>query len=317
VRAVRADLSDLAVAVDAVTGLDTDAETAIKFGMHHAPALSRNGVPGVDFAWSKPSIGSLSSAGEMFVAQYASLDPTKNLTPARAQALLASKISIVLVYEYDAQDMLRGNSGGVADAQNAETLARACGIDGIPIYFAADWDATPSQQSLINDYLDGCAAVLGIDRVGIYGGYWPTSRAKAAGKCTYVWGTPAWSGTNWSTGFTPDIMQGGFVTIGGVQCDLDAGLRADYGQWPRPANGSFNWGWWVTDGNESLAAVSRRLTARGVPDMSPAHILRATCMKLGGHWDNQMFSWLNFVLGDPVQDPHTPISAGSRLWVLQ
>ena len=52
--------------------------------------------------------------------------------------------------------------------------------------------------------------------------------------------------------------------------------------------------------------------------MSPAHILRATCTKDGGHWDTQMFSWLNDVLGDPLNpDPHTPIPAGSKLWVLQ
>ncbi len=286
---------------------------------HHVPHVAaRSGIPGVDYAWSKPAISSLKNAGEVFVAQYDSLDESKNLTPSRARDLLAAGVKIVLVYEYGAQDMLRGKAGGEQDAQHAETAAKACGIDGIPVYFAADWDATPGQQAAIDDYLDGCAAVIGRSRVGVYGGYWPLSRARAAGKAAYYWGTPAWSGTEWVTGFTPDIMQGGFVTIGGVQCDLDAGLHDDYGQWPRPSSpAQFTWQWLTTDGNMSLAGVSRQLTSAGVPGMSPAHILRATCTKLNGHWDTQMFGWLNLVLGDPVEDPHTPIAAGSKLWVLK
>ena len=109
------------------------------------------------------------------------------------------------------------------------------------------------------------------------------------------------------------------INVGGVQCDLDAGLTADFGQWPRPRTGpSYTWSWWTCDGHTSLAAVSRRLTRAGVPGMSCAHILRATCTKNGGHWDAQMFAWLNDVLGDPLNpDPHTAIPAGSRLWVLQ
>lgn len=292
---------------------------AAKFVSHHSVPLTRNGVPGVDYAWSKPSINALKGAGEVFVAQYASPDGTKNLTPSRAHDLLAAGIKIVLVYEYGAQDMRRGKSGGEWDAQNAETLAKACGVDGIPVFFACDYDAPPGDQALIDAYLDGTASVLGDDRGrNIYGGYWPLSRAKANGKAKRLWGTPAWSGSEWATsGLAPDIMQGAMVNIGGVQCDLDAGLSSDFGQWPRPTGPTFNWGWWTTDGNESLAAVSRRLTRAGAPGMSPAHILRATCTKTGGHWDAQMFGWLNEVLGDPGEPSHTPIAAGSKLWVLQ
>ena len=77
------------------------------------------------------------------------------------------------------------------------------------------------------------------------------------------------------------------------------------------------WSWWVTDGTLSLAGISRQLTRGGSPGMSCAHILRATCTKNGGHWDAVTFAWLNTVLGDPPADPHTPIPAGARLWVLQ
>lgn len=276
------------------------------------------GIPGVDYAWQQPSITALKAAGEVFAAQYFSSDPTKNLTPARAAALLAAQIDVVVVWEFSATAMRGGRAQGQRDASDAETQAKACGVDGIPIYFACDYNAPPEDQGAIDAYLDGCTSVIGPARVGMYGGYWPLSRAKAAGKAAYFWGTPAWSGSEWATsGFVPHIMQGGLVTIGGVQCDLDAGLSSDFGQWPRPTGQTFTWSWWTTDGNESLAAVSRRLTRAGAPGMSPAHILRATCAKNGGHWDTGTFDWLNSVLGDPGEPSHTPIPAGAKLWVLQ
>lgn len=204
---------------------------------HHSQPLTITGIPGVDYAWSQPSIAALRSAGEVFVAQYFSNDPTKNLTPQRAHDLLAAGIKIVVVWEYGAQDARRGKTGGEVDAQNAETQARACGIDGCVFYWAIDYDAPPGDQALIDAYSDGWANVVGDDRGrNAYGGYWPLSRLRAAGKAARLWGTPAWSGTEWATsGLVPDIMQGAFVTIGGVQCDLDAAHGTDYGQWPRPS----------------------------------------------------------------------------------
>ena len=131
--------------------------------------------------------------------------------------------------------MLRGRAGGISDAQEAETQVRACGLAGIPIYFAADWDATAGQQGQINAYLDGAASVIGRCNVGCYGGFWPLSRARAAGKAAYWWGTVAWSGGNWdSCGWQPHIMQGGLAYVGGVECDWDTANFVDYGQWPRP-----------------------------------------------------------------------------------
>jgi hypothetical protein len=261
---------------------------------------------------SKPSIGALEDAGEVFVAQYFSPDETKDLTPARADALQAARIKIVVIYEYGAQDVLRGRAGGQRDAENAEAQARACGIDGCVFYWAVDYDAPPGDQPLIEGYSDGWADVVGDDRGrNAYGGYWPLSRLKAAGKARRLWGTPAWSGDNWATsGLTPDIMQGAMITIGGVQCDLDAALSADFGQWPRPANPALTWQWWTTNGDQSFAAVARHT------GMTVAHILRATCVKNGGHWDQGTFDGLNYDLGDPVEDPHRPLAAGTRLWVL-
>lgn len=191
---------------------------------------------GVDYAWGRPTEAQLKAAGATFVARYAStMDLTKTFTHAEVAGHLAAGIAVVVVFEDGAQSILRGHSGGIADALAADGQARAAGMTGVPIYFACDFDATPAQQTLINRYLDGAASVIGKARTGLYGGFWPLSRARSAGKATWFWGTPAWSGDNWATcGWKPHIMQGAQVTIGGVGCDWDYANAADFGQWPRP-----------------------------------------------------------------------------------
>jgi hypothetical protein len=195
-------------------------------------------MKGLDYAWSHVPPQLVKAAGFGFAARYLSHDATKNLSRAEADALLAEGVAIVLVWEDTAQGALRGHAGGVADALAADAQARACGLPGAFIYFAADWDATPAQQLAVNDYLDGCATVIGRTRVGLYGGYWACSRARAGAKALKYWGTVAWSGGNWATAtWKPDVMQGAQVTIDGVSVDLDTGgaAGADFGQWPRPA----------------------------------------------------------------------------------
>jgi hypothetical protein len=192
---------------------------------------------GCDYAWDRPPIPALQAAGCAFAGRYLSNDSTKNLDPAETRALLAAGISIVTVWESTAQAMLRGYPGGVSDAQEADRQARVCGMADAVIYFAADWDATVSQQPQINSYLDGAASVIGRGWTGMYGGFWPIVRARGAGKASWWWGTVAWSGSNWDNcGWRPHIMQAAPpCTIGGVSCDWDIANFADFGQWPRPA----------------------------------------------------------------------------------
>ena len=190
---------------------------------------------GLDYAWTHPAPAAIKAAGLGFAARYLSRDASKALSAAEVRALRAEGLSIVVVWEDTAAAALGGYTKGAADATEANRQAIACGLAGIPIYFAADWDATPAQQGAINAYLDGAASVIGRDRTGLYGGYWPLSRARAAGKATRFWGTLAWSGSNWQTcGWQPDIMQGATASVGGVSVDLDTSLSADFGQWPRP-----------------------------------------------------------------------------------
>ena len=202
---------------------------------------------GIDYAFSPhPGIPAMKTAGVVFVCRYTSalaVNDTngKNLVKSELTALLKAGLKVVVVAEEGAQRMKGGHSAGVTDAKHANSVVKALGMPTIPVYFACDYDAPQSDQAAINAYLDGCASVMGDDRGrNIYGGYWPTSRARAAGKAKRVWGTIAWSGDRWDASanpqtFTPQIMQGLQVHVGGVSVDVDHSHGSDYGQWPRPA----------------------------------------------------------------------------------
>ncbi|ARP73902.1 DUF1906 domain-containing protein [Streptomyces pluripotens] len=187
-------------------------------------------IPGVDYAWTHPGGEALQKAGKHFACRYLSTDASKNLTRAEADDLAAHEVSSVVVWETTAERALSGKSAGAADAKAAAAQATACGMPSSrPIYFAVDFDATPDDQTAINAYLDGAASVIGVSRVGLYGGYYPVKRALDAGKATWAWQTSAWSGGQWDSRAV--IRQGAETTINGVSCDLDTALTTDYGQW--------------------------------------------------------------------------------------
>jgi hypothetical protein len=190
---------------------------------------------GIDYAWSHPSISALKAAGITFACRYISHDSTKDLLSSEASSLLNSGLPVVFVFEDTANRMLSGSSAGVADAQFADARVKSLGMNGVPIYFACDFDATEANQTAINSYLDGAASVIGRSRVGIYGGYYPVKRAFDAGKVAYGWQTFAWSGGQWDSRAQLRQTQNA-VTIGGVSCDIDMSMTSDFGQYPRPAS---------------------------------------------------------------------------------
>ncbi|WP_433563288.1 DUF1906 domain-containing protein [Nocardia sp. CA-151230] len=190
---------------------------------------------GLDYAAGRPAPSAIRAAGYDFVIRYLSDGgptlPGKLLTPAEADGLRAQGISIVSNWETTAARMLDGYGAGVTDARAALAQVLRCGGRADrPIYFSADFDATPQQQVPIDAYLDGAASVIGRANVGIYGGYWPVSRALDDGTATWAWQTVAWSGGN----IDPRIaiyQTGEQVTVDGVQCDVNQTDRADFGQW--------------------------------------------------------------------------------------
>jgi len=190
---------------------------------------------GIDYSYgSGLSAAAMKNAGKHFVCRYlATLPNSKCINRAEASNLLHAGLSVVLVWETTADRVLAGKGAGTADAREADRQATGLGMKGIPIYFACDIDATPGQQGAINAYCDGAAAAIGRGRTGLYGGYWPVSRAFSAGKIRYGWQTYAWSGGNLDR--RAQLYQyRNAVRLGPAEVDLDRSMATDYGQWPRP-----------------------------------------------------------------------------------
>lgn len=187
-------------------------------------------IPGVDYAWSHPGGAALAAAGKAFACRYLSPDSSKNLTKAEADDLAAHGIWAVVVWEGTASRALAGKAAGATDAKTASVQAVAAGMPSSrPVYFAVDFDATVADQTYINAYLDGAASVIGRDRVGIYGGFYSVKRALDGGHAAWAWQAVAWSGGQWDPRAV--IRQSGYITINGVQCDMNVATAADYGQW--------------------------------------------------------------------------------------
>lgn len=197
---------------------------------------------GLDYASGRPGGAAIAAAGYQFVCRYLSSGypnlPAKELTPDEADDLRANGIDIIANWETTADEMLNGYTAGVGDAAAALAQATACGMPANrPIYFSADFDATPGQQVAINAYLQGAGTVLGPDNVGIYGGYWPVSRALDAGVAKWAWQAQAWSGGNQDPRI--NILQNsnaGYAWVNGVECDINQSLTTDFGQWSLGGN---------------------------------------------------------------------------------
>lgn len=191
---------------------------------------------GLDYAGGRPGGRAITAAGYQFVVRYLSDGgpglPGKLLTLAEYQDLQAHGIRVVANWETLADRMRAGYGAGVADAQRADGQVRAVGHPtDRPVYFSADWDATPAEQAEIDDYLRGCASVIGPDRVGVYGGYWVVSRCLDNDTARWAWQTGAWSGGQREQR-AHMYQRIGYATVGGIQCDVNEALQPDYGQHP-------------------------------------------------------------------------------------
>lgn len=154
----------------------------------------------LDYAFSPhPSISALHSANIHYVGRYISESAAndangKNLIPSENSALKAAGIGVVLFAEEGATDMLGGHSTGVQRAKHFQYVVNALGRPDAVMVCTADFDASPGEQAAINAYLSGAVSVLGIGHVGLYGGYYPVSRALNAGVIRRAVQTFAWSG---------------------------------------------------------------------------------------------------------------------------
>ncbi len=196
---------------------------------------------GVDYSFARPSPSGLHAGGYTFAARYYSYDNSgthgKILFAGEANALIAAGVDVVSNWEYGATDALGGFSSGAADAKEANTQAAAAGAPASrPIYFSVDFDATPGDQTAINAYMDGAASVIGLGRVGAYGGYYVVKRLFDAGKIKFGWQTYAWSGGQWDPRAQLRQVQNGITAAGDANCcDEDQSQADDFGQWGHAA----------------------------------------------------------------------------------
>jgi hypothetical protein len=186
-------------------------------------------VPGIDYAWARPTIAEIKAAGARWVARYLSHDPRKNLSRGEYRDLVTAGLPVVAVWETTADRALSGGPAGHADAMDALVQAADAGLPAnCVIHFAVDFDARPDQVSA---YFTGISNVLHQDRVGVYGGLAVITWAAGLGY-RYLWQTTAWSAGRWHPGAT--IRQTG-GTVLHSSADRDLAMHPDWGQHPRPA----------------------------------------------------------------------------------
>jgi hypothetical protein len=220
---------------DAVTTTECPGDAAYRW----IPAINRiAGEAGVayalDYSGGRPGAAAVLAAGYVGVIRYVGFDPStrpKCITKAEYQDLTANGVGVALVYEDQAGDMLGGAAAGAAAAGRAAAWANSTGFPlGRPIFFACDTDIVgQAQMDAVRDYLTACGKILGPARVGVYGEYDVLEMAAATGAAAWFWQTRAWSGgrVNARAHIRQEI---GTYTVGGIACDRNTILAADWGQ---------------------------------------------------------------------------------------
>lgn len=187
-------------------------------------------IEGVDFSWARPSPQGLLNAGKRFVYRYIGVNVGgKSATRAELDEYTSAGLDVILGYEEDGQELLGGYDAGVRIGHAIQSALNDLGYPGAVVYANADFDATEAQQVPINAALDGIASVIGLARLGLYGGYWVIKRAFDAGKITYAMQTYAWSGGNWDPRAQVQQYSNG-EQVNGSDVDFDRATQAQFGQ---------------------------------------------------------------------------------------
>lgn len=190
---------------------------------------------GVDYSGARPSSICMYGKGKRFVARYFGAGGSwKHATAAEVRAHHAVGLSVVALVEGAIHDPLNGRAQGRSHATVGELAAKAAGMpQGRPLYFAIDWDMQPHQAGKVAEYLRGCADVITVNRVGVYGGYDTIEWAAKAGLAKWFFQTYAWSRGKWSGRNHFEQYNNGEIVCGGT-VDLCRSKKVDFGQWPAP-----------------------------------------------------------------------------------
>jgi len=152
------------------------------------------------------------------------------LTDTEAADLRAHGIGIGPIFESTANRAAEGFDAGVADAHTAVNQLDVVGAPADQVvYFTIDFDAAEEQQDEINAYFRGVASIVGVDRIGCYGGFYPLSRVLNAALSKYGWQTLGWSGGN-KEARAALYQNGERMSVAGVDCDINE-LTGPAGLW--------------------------------------------------------------------------------------
>jgi hypothetical protein len=223
---------------------------------------------GIDYsAWAAPSGAVVAADGWRFVCRYLSwLGNSKNLKPEELADMHAHGVAVVLVFETTRYRAVDGFDAGKFDAGEALDQARRLGWPGDrPIYFAVDFDVIDLVCDPVWSYFEGVAAVLGRQRVGVYGSYYVVKRMLDTG-FTYAWQTTAWSHGQRDPRMNL-FQRAEQVTVDGVECDVNEALTPDFGQWPYNTGGFLMA---LTDAEQAEALRYLRRMVMGETGVNPA-----------------------------------------------
>ena len=165
----------------------------------------------------------LKESGYEFVCRY--LVPAsmawKRLTKQEVQAITASGLFILSIFESSANRASSGASGGAADGKAALIEAKSVGQpEESAIYFAVDYDAQPKDYDALEAYFLAAKEQIKPYKIGGYGSYAVIEELFKRGVIDCGWQTYAWSKGKLSTRANVYQYKNG-VAVAGINCDLN------------------------------------------------------------------------------------------------
>lgn len=188
-----------------------------------------------------PTGAAVRAAGYRGVALYVGI-PSRRKAPTRALVddYLAHGLDLVLVYEDTAGTWRQGLHRGAEDATAVRSHLADLGIDWAAVgcvFMALDTDVVATELEVARAYIAGAEQVLGQARTGAYGGHLVISDLLDRGLISHAWSAAGWQYGHMDSRSVlhQNVKQ---VNIGGVPCDVNDVLAADFGQYPRHAGRS-------------------------------------------------------------------------------
>ncbi|MDF2823429.1 MAG: hypothetical protein K0R68_837 [Mycobacterium sp.] len=198
----------------------------------------------LDYAAGVLSAGDIRASGAIGAIRYVSDRRPggqwmlgKPILLSEARDLYQNGLKIVSNYQYgkaETADWLGGEAAGVQHAKRGWQLHVAAGGSyGAPIYASIDDDPTPEQyKALVAPYLRGWEAVLGHQRVGVYGNSktieWALQDGLGSWFWQHNWGSPGRVAHPAAHLHQVEIDK---RKVAGVGVDVNHILKPSFGQW--------------------------------------------------------------------------------------